>query len=60
MENEIKLYINNIEIAQKLDYGENEINEQAWAEEWKDFLPLEYSVKTQTQSWKDQGYPIGE
>ena len=39
------------EIAQKLDYGENEFNEQAWAEEWKDFLPLEYSVKTQTQSW---------
>lgn len=39
------------EIAQKLDYGDNEFNEQAWAEEWKDFLPLEYSVKTQTQSW---------
>ena len=39
------------EIAQKLDYGDNEFNEQAWAEEWKDFLPLEYSTKTQTQSW---------
>lgn len=39
------------EIAQKLDYGDNEFNEQAWAEEWKDFLPLEYSAKTQTQSW---------
>jgi MFS transporter, UMF1 family len=39
------------EIAQKLDYGDKEFNEQAWAEEWKDFLPLEYSVKTQTQSW---------
>ncbi|MDG1543534.1 MAG: MFS transporter [archaeon] len=39
------------EIAQKLDYGDKEFNEQAWAEEWKDFLPLEYSTKTQTQSW---------
>ena len=39
------------EIAQKLDYGDKEFNEQAWAEEWKDFLPLEYSAKTQTQSW---------
>jgi MFS-type transporter involved in bile tolerance (Atg22 family) len=39
------------EIAQKLDYGDNEFNEQAWAEEWKDFLPIEYSTKTQTQSW---------
>lgn len=39
------------EIAQKLDYGDNEFNEQGWAEEWKDFLPLEYSTKTQTQSW---------
>ena len=39
------------EIAQKLDYGDKEFNEQAWAEEWKDFLPLEYSTKTKTQSW---------
>jgi hypothetical protein len=39
------------QIAQKLDYGDKEFNEQAWAEEWKDFLPLKYSAKTQTQSW---------
>ena len=39
------------EIAQKLDYGDKEFNEQAWAEEWKDFLPLEYSANTKTQSW---------
>ena len=39
------------EIAQKLDYGDNEFNEQAWAETWKDFLPLEYSSSTKTQSW---------
>ena len=41
------------EIAQKLDYGDNEFDEQAWAEEWKDLLPLEYSTKTKTQSWND-------
>ncbi|MDE0740969.1 MAG: MFS transporter [Candidatus Poseidoniia archaeon] len=39
------------QIAQKLDYGDKEFNEQAWAEEWKDFLPLEYSTNTKTQSW---------
>ena len=39
------------EIAQKLDYGDKEFNEQAWAEEGKDFLPLEYSTNTKTQSW---------
>ena len=39
------------EIAQKLDYGDKEFNEQAWAEEWEDFLPLEYSTNTKTQSW---------
>ena len=47
------------EIAQKLDYGENEFNEQAWAEEWKDFLTLEYRVKTQTQSW-NYGDTVGD
>ena len=44
------------EIAQKLDYEENEFDEQAWAEEWKDFLPLEYSSKTKTQSWNYGDY----
>jgi UMF1 family MFS transporter len=39
------------QIAQKLDYGDKEFPEQEWAEEWKDYLPLEYSTKTQTQSW---------
>ena len=39
------------QIAQKLDYGDKEFNEQAWAEEWEDFLPLEYSTNTKTQSW---------
>lgn len=39
------------EIAQKLDYGDKEFNEQAWVEEWEDFLPLEYSTNTKTQSW---------
>ena len=39
------------EIAQKLDYGDDEFDEQAWAEEWKSLLPLEYSTKTKTQSW---------
>ena len=44
------------EIAQKLDYEDNEFDEQAWAEEWKDFLPLEYSNKTKTQSWNKGDY----
>jgi len=39
------------EIAQKLDYGDDEFDEQAWVEEWKVLLPLEYSTKTKTQSW---------
>ena len=39
------------QIAQKLDYGDEEFDEQAWAEEWKNVLPLEYSTKTKTQSW---------
>ena len=44
------------EIAQKLDYEDNEFDEQAWAEEWKDFLPLEYSSNTKTQSWNYGDY----
>jgi len=44
------------EIAQKLEYEDNEFDEQAWAEEWKDFLPLEYSNKTKTQSWNYGDY----
>ena len=44
------------EIAQKLDYEDNEFDEQAWAEEWKDFLPLEYSSDTKTQSWNYGDY----
>ena len=44
------------EIAQKLDYEDNEFDEQAWAEEWKDFLPLEYSSETKTQSWNYGDY----
>jgi len=44
------------EIAQKLEYEENEFDEQAWAEEWKDFLPLDYSTKTKTQSWNYGDY----
>jgi len=44
------------EIAQKLVYENNEFDEQAWAEEWKDFLPLEYSSKTKTQSWNYGDY----
>ena len=44
------------EIAQKLDYEDNEFNEQAWAEEWEDFLPLEYSSETKTQSWNYGDY----
>ncbi|MDP7666396.1 MAG: hypothetical protein QGF98_06755, partial [Candidatus Poseidoniia archaeon] len=28
----------------------------AWAEEWKDFLPLEYSSNTKTQSWNYGDY----
>jgi len=44
------------EIAQKLDYEDNEFDEQAWAEEWEDFLPLEYSKKTKTQSWNYGDY----
>jgi len=43
-------------IAQKLVYEDNEFDEQAWAEEWKDFLPLEYSSKTKTQSWNYGDY----
>ncbi|HIF37203.1 MAG: hypothetical protein CXT75_01170 [Methanobacteriota archaeon] len=39
------------QIAQKLVYGDKEFPEQAWAEEWKDVLPLEYSTNTKTQSW---------
>jgi len=39
------------EIAQKLDYGDKEFDEQAWAEKWKHVLPLEYSTNTKTQSW---------
>ena len=44
------------EIAQKLDYEDNEFDEQAWAEEWEDFLPLEYSSETKTQSWNYGDY----
>ena len=44
------------EIAQKLDYEDTEFDEQAWAEKWKDFLPLEYSSKTKTQSWNYGDY----
>jgi len=44
------------EVAQKLDYEENEFDEQAWAGEWKDFLPLEYHNKTKTQSWNKGDY----
>ena len=44
------------EIAQKLDYEDNEFDEQAWAEEWKDFLPLKYSNKTETHSWNTGDY----
>jgi hypothetical protein len=44
------------EIAQKLVYEDNEFDEQVWAEEWKDFLPLEYSSKTKTQSWNYGDY----
>ena len=44
------------EIAQKLNYEDNEFDEQAWAEEWEDFLPLEYSSETKTQSWNYGDY----
>ena len=44
------------QIAQKLEYEDTEFNEQLWAEDWKDFLPLEYSSKTETQSWNYGDY----
>ena len=39
------------DIAQKLDFEDGEFDEQAWAAQWSESLPVEYDDRTGTYSW---------
>lgn len=43
------------QIAQKLDFGDDEFDEQKWASDFSGMLPVEFDDKTNTYKWAD-GY----
>lgn len=43
------------QIAQKLDFGDDEFDEQKWASDFSGMLPVEFDDKTGTYKWAD-GY----
>ena len=43
------------QIAQKLDFGDDEFDEQKWASDFSGMLPVEFDDKTSTYKWAD-GY----